>query len=244
MIKPKWLTLALSLLGVGGVGLTSWLSVKCHDKAKGKKTKKEKIKAYIPAIASGIGTSACILGSHGLDAKEIKTLTKQVTALTGTCAYLTANRDKLEQKFREVVGEDKAKEIKGEVKKELIKERKKDPNTIIEKTGYGNVHFVESILGREFYCSLEHVDWSFKRLNQMFKNGQDVNMSTLYELWGLKKTRSGFDFGWPEDTDYDFGYSPDEPIHHEIITGEDENGDLMYWIDIRTTPPIYGYLEE
>ena len=241
MIKPKWLTLALSLLGVGGVGLTSWLSVKCHDKAKDKKTKKEKIKAYIPAIASGIGTSACILGSHGLDAKEIKTLTKQVTALTGTCAYLTANRDKLEQKFREVVGDEKVSEIKKEVHKELVAE-KKAPPVKIEHTGHGNVHFIDVICNREFYCSKEHVKWAFNMLNSMFKNGDTVNMNTLYELLGLPKIKEGYEWGWP-DNDEAFGYSIDEPIYPSMQDGEDEYGNPAVWLDIYTRTPIKGYLE-
>lgn len=233
-MNSRWITLGLSLAGVAGVGVTSWLSIKSHDKARDKQTKKEKFIAYIPAITSGVLTSACILGSHRISRKEI-------IALTASCAYLTTNKEKLEKIVKEKFGPEKLAEVKKEVSRQMIKERK--PGTVkIETTGYGNVHFVESVLGREFYCSEAHVKWSFKTLNAMFQHGDNVNMNTLYELWGLKKTKDGYEWGWPEDDDC-FGYSPDEPIHPEIVKGLDENGKLMYWIDILTRPPIKDYME-
>lgn len=236
-MKSKNLTLGLSLFGAAGVWLTSWLSIKCHEKAKTKETKTEKILAYSPAIISGVGTTACILGSHSISRKEI-------AALTGTCTYLAANREKLVEKMRKLIGEEKTNEAQIEAMKEAKKTAKKEHKSgqIVENTEYGNVHFAENVFGREFYCSVEHINWSKKMINELYRQNGIVNMNTLYELWGLKKVRHGYEFGWPVEDD-SFGYSLDEPIHIELISGEDENGELMYLIDIRTTPPVQGYLE-
>ena len=100
-INTRWVRLGLSLVGVAGVGVTSVLSVKCHEKAKDKTEKKEKLAAYIPAIASGVLTSACILGSHKLSSK-------QIAALTASCGYLAANRKKFEEVVQKNFGKEKA----------------------------------------------------------------------------------------------------------------------------------------
>lgn len=233
-MKSRWISLGLSLLGVGGVWGTSWLAIRCHEKAKNVEGKKEKLIAYAPAIASGVATSGAILGSHYISRKEIVTL-------AASCAYLAANRDKIEKKARELLGDKKVNAIKGEAAMEARKALPDRPR--IEETGYGRTHFVETMFGREFYCSLEHIDWVKKKINELFMSGQSVNYNTFYELVGLKKSRVGWDYGWPSNNDL-FGYSVDEPIYIEIIdVTDDESGERCYLLDVRSTPPVQGYLE-
>ena len=140
-----------------------------------------------------------------------------------------------------MLGDEKFKQIKTETTKEIMKEKK--DRHIIEETGYGNVRFVETMFGREFYCSLDHVKWAERHLNYMFCQGERVNYNTFYELLGLKKDRNGWMNGWPDEMDI-YGYSPDSPIYFENtkITCE-ETGELCYQIDCRSTPPIKNYLE-
>ena len=236
-MNSRWISLGLSLLGVGGVGLTSYLAIKGHDEAKDKTDKKEKILAYKWAILSGVGTSACILGSHHVSSKEI-------AALTASCTYLAANRDKILNKVQEKLGKEETKKISQETALEMSKDR--NSPTVIEDTGHGKIHFVEDMFGREFYCSLEHVEWAEKMLNHMYSHNERVNYNTFYELLGLKKTRAGWSHGWPKDEDiYDdsFGYSTDTLILFENIKVEGDNGEPMYVICVRMTPPVEGYLE-
>lgn len=233
-INTKWVRLGLSLVGVAGVGITSVLSVKCHDKAKDKKEKKEKLITYAPAIASGVLTSACILGSHHLSSK-------QIAALTASCGYLAANRQKILERVRRELGEEKTKELQAEATKEVrvekAKKEKKKP--VIEETGHGHEHFMEDVFFREFYCSVEHFEWVKKMLNHLFMQGVHVNYNTFYELVGLSKTKEGYEFEWPGDL---YGYSIDEPIYWERIPSVDENGERMWIVSCRTAPPITGYL--
>jgi len=227
----KW-SLVLSLLGVAGVGVTSWLSVRCSKKAEKETEKKKKIIAYVPAIASGIITSGSILLSHHISRKEI-------VALTATCGYLAANRDKIEQKVREEFGEEKLKEFKKEVTEDISKERQQEDkfyqDVTIEDSGYGHVHFVEYYLGREFYCSYERVEWAEKELNRRFHNGEYVCMNDFYELVNIRKTKAGWEFGWPASKDF-YDYDIDTPIIFDNILGEDEYGEELWMIDIRTSP--------
>lgn len=236
-MNNRWITLGLSLLGVGGVGLTSWLSIRCHEKAKTKDDKKEKLITYAPAIVSGLGTSACILGSHHISNKEI-------AALTASCAYLASNREKILNKVQQKLGKEETKKISQDTAIEISKER--NTPIVIEDTGHGRVHFIEDMFGREFYCSLEHVEWAEKMLNHMYTHEERTNYNTFYELLGLKKTRAGWTHGWPREdiySDDSFGYSTDTPILFENYKAQDENGEPMYVICVRMTPPVEGYLE-
>lgn len=237
-MNSRWISLGLSLLGVGGVGLTSYLAIKGHDKAKDKTDKKEKLLAYKWAILSGVSTSACILGSHHVSSKEI-------AALTASCTYLAANRDKILNKVQEKLGKEETKAIAKEAALDISKER--NTPTVIEETGHGKIHFVEDMFGREFYSSLEHVEWAEKMLNHLYCHDEKTDYNTFYELLGLKKTLSGWEYGWPRnETFYDsdsFGYSTDMPILFENTKAEDEDGNLCYVISVRMTPPVNGYLE-
>lgn len=236
-INTRWLRLGLSLVGVAGVGVTSWLSIKGHDKAKDKTEKKDKLIAYAPAIASGVVTAGCILGSHHLS-------NKQIAALTASCGYLAANRKKIMEKVKEQLGDEKARELQAEAVKETKLElhRTKKVKPVIEETGYGHVHFIEDTFGREFYCSIEHFERVKKMLNHMFMQGENVNYNTFYELLGLSKTWDGYEYVWPNDADI-YGYNIDEPIYFDRYPVTDENGETCWIVSCRTTSPVVRYFE-
>ncbi len=232
MSSGKW-RLGLTAVGVIGVGVTSWLSVRCSRKADQETEKKRKVLAYAPAIASGVITVGSIIASHKISSKEI-------IALTATCGYLASYRDKLEKGIKERYGDATLNDIRQDARFEMKEEHHKSPS--IEVSGHGDVHFVEHYLGREFYCSLEHVEWAEKELNRRFHSGKYVCMNDFYGLLGISKSRAGWEFGWPASSNY-YDYDLETPIQFDNILGEDEDGSLLYMIDIRTTP-FMGWMEE
>lgn len=233
-INRRIIALGLSLLGVAGVGVTSVLSVRCHEKVKDEPDKKKKIIGYAPAIASGIATGACIMGSHCISAREI-------AALTASCAYLAGNRDKIVARVREKYGDEAVKEIQKEVIAEPVELVEGDEIILTSKKG-GTQRFVDFYLGREFYSTLDQVEQAEKDLNWMFHNGEYVSMNDFYRLLGLPYTRAGDEFGWPANEDY-YCYTCDEPIIFENVRVEDDRtGEPLYLIDIRT-PPMDCWME-
>ena len=238
-MNTKFIRLGLSLLGVGGVGVTSYLSIKSYEKCKDipKENKKDRFIAWLPAIFSGVATSGCILGSYGISDREI-------VALASGCGYLAAKNEKIQQVVRKTFGDEKYKEIKQETEKELAKEGK-IPKSPVEETGYGNEIFIDPLFERKFKCSRERIEWGFKMANDMLRHGDTVNANTLFELWGLKKIRLGYEYGFPnrEIEEETFGYSLDEMIHYDLLDGLDEDDNEVTWIEMRTTPPMLGYLE-
>lgn len=248
MISKRWITLGLSLLGVLGVGGTAYTAVKCSKKADEVEDKKEKVKAYAPAIIVGVGTSAAILGSHYISRKEI-------VALTATCAYLTKNRDKIEAKIREKFGEEKLSEVRKEVAKETTEESDlkvndtpwdwvdwKGNRVTVEDTGRGKDRFFDWYSGRFFLSSYEDVLRGLKRLNHDFHMGNYVCMNDLYGYWGIQSTQLGGTFGWPANDDY-CDYNLEEPIPYEIIHIDPGTDNEVYIIELRGTPPMECWME-
>lgn len=224
-INKRIVSLILTIVGVAGVPATSYLSVRCSKKADEETEKKKKIFAYAPAIASGAVTAGCIIVSHHISAKEI-------AALTASCSYLVANRKRIEQEIKARFGEEAAEEIQAEVSKRELQEPEPPlyKQQTIEETGYGDVIFLEVFLGRKFKCSLQHVEWAEKQLNNDFHNGEYVSMNDFYRYLGIEETFAGYKFGWPANDDY-YDYNLDTPINFVNRLVEDENGNPMYTIE-------------
>lgn len=234
-MKARTLSLLLTCLGIVGVGATSVTAVKCSKKADEETEKGKKILAYAPAIGCGIVTGACIAGSHHVSGKEI-------AGLTAALGYVTANRNKIEKVVKEKFGDKQLSEIK---KKAIVEQRKDRAESggkpLVEDTGFGNIHFVDLFLGREFRCSKERVEWAIKQLNWKYHCGELVTMNTFYHLLGLPTySRAGERFGWDLNS-IPNSYKLDQAIDIVMTLGEDENGNEMYVLDIRTEPCDYWY---
>ena len=242
-INKRWISLGLSLLGVFGVGGTAYVAVKCSKNAEEKTELKEKELAYVPAIITGVGTSAAILGSHYISRKEI-------VALTATCTYIAKNRDKIEAKIREKFGNEKLEEIRQEVAKEQIDVagtpwddiKWREKHVTVEYTGRGKEKFMDWESGRQFYSSYKDVLDGIKRLNYRFHNGEYVCWNDLYEEWGLEKTDFGNRFGWIPNEDY-YPVDLDTPIPFDIVHVNSGQEDDMYVIYQQGIPACEYWME-
>lgn len=208
----KALPLVLTIVGCVGVAVTGVLSARAaveadHDiqeeqaKCEEPIGKKEAVKLtwtrYIPAVLSGALTIAAIVASHKLSAKEI-------AALSATCTYLAANRNKLEEKIRERYGDEELEDIHTEVTKELMS-RTVSGNVSVENTGHGNLLCLDGYSGRYFRSSKEAVDDAIAILNDEYCQGEYLSFNDLYRLWGIGETHFGNQFGWPGSEDYHCG---------------------------------------
>lgn len=228
-MKNKKLVVA-GALAIGGVILTAvstaWGTYKAAKILEEEKpeTKKEAVKLvwkyYIPA---GVAVGVTIIS----DVCFYKIGMKELAALTASVTYLTSNRDKLERKLKEVVGEEKYKEIKKEIKKELIAEKAKETkktgkvNTsghkrfAAEETGYGDQLFLDSWSGRFFRSNINEVIKGINSFNDMYNTelpwptdtGEKisccpVSWNDFYNFMHIVQTCQGFEFGYPANEDY------------------------------------------
>lgn len=130
MSKTSWVSTVLTCIGAAGVVATSVMAVKATPKAvellknaeeeKGDKlTKTEVVKvaapAYIPAIATGVATVACIVGANVLNKH-------QQAAIASAYALLDRTYKTYSNKVSELYGEESSAEIKEALAKDEYEE--------------------------------------------------------------------------------------------------------------------------
>lgn len=193
---------------------------------------------YIPAaISTGI-TLFCIIGSNYISMK-------QIAALSGSLAFMTANRDQLEKAIRDKYGDEALVELKkllpirtGVVadtenqKAEIIFEK-----VVAEETGKGDLLCFEGYSGRWFRSSKQAVQEAMRELQKCIEECEYVSFNDLYDLLGLEKTHFGEEYGWI-NTEYDScTESYGDPIRYEInVIFEESKGEDVLFIDIYTYP--------
>jgi hypothetical protein len=179
-MNVKLIRLAMSWLGVAGVGITSWLSVKCSKKAEKETEPKKKVLAYAPAIASGLATSFCIL-------KPAYMAEKEIAALAAGCAYLAQNKDKLS--------------LPGTDKKEEPQKNDIAPweGHCIEWTGKGTTMCFDEFSGRMFYSCEDAVNSAVDSLNERYVEGEFLTLNDFYRYLGISRTDFGEEYGWPNE---------------------------------------------
>ena len=226
-ITPKLIRRGLTILGLIGIPLTSFLSVKGYQKAEQAETKQEKIKCYIPAMVSGAITGTCIICNHRVSSKEI-------AALTATATYAVANRNKVEEILAANVDEN-PEEVKKVIREETVKQLPHKGQSV-EWTGKGTLKVLEGYSGRLFYSTMEQVIYAEARLNEAFKNEEYVCMNDFYKWLGIQQTHFGDQWGWVPNDDWYPRWYEDNPICFENTLVDDEDGNPMLVIDLYTYP--------
>lgn len=204
----------LTVVGVGGVVVTTVLAVKATPKAmelisnakeeKGEElTKLEVVKAaapvYIPAVLSGIGTIACITGANIVSRKA------QASIMS---AYMLVDNSYKQYKnaVKELYGEETHNKIMDHVRLEKAKDVGISAScftsncdlAIADECGepvlfydeYGNRYFettIERVLDAEYHINRNFVLRGYTTLNE------------LYEFLGLEETEYGDKVGWCVD---------------------------------------------
>lgn len=156
--------------------------------------------AWKPLVAGGL-TYGCMFASHRVTAK-------QVAALTATCAYVTRNRNFLEGKLKEYVGEEELAKIKKEfVAQEIVREKIVWGGPTVEKSIYcaedndDGVLCYEDYLARWFRIPEPRIKEAQDLLIKLFKDDSQVYCSynDYYAFLGITMDRAGELFGWHKD---------------------------------------------
>lgn len=229
MISKNIIRLVLTVVGVIGVPITSWLSVKCSKKAETETTTSGKVKSYIPAIVSGAVTTASIIATHRISSKEI-------AALATTASFVAANRDKLEQAMNAYDSGKQITTVKEQVAHDISKSRK---GQSIEWTGKGKLKVLEGYSGRMFYSSLEAVQMAEQKLNRQFNEGDYICLNDFYHYLGIQETEFGRQFGWAPNDNWYPNWNEENALQFINTFVEDEDGYPMLLIDIQTKPMEY-----
>lgn len=229
----------LGVLGAVGVVLTAVTvsrdTLKAEIKLEDKKdeihrelTKKEQIQtalpAYIPSIAVGSATVACIIASTVLNQK-------QKMALSSAYILLDQSYKQYKDKVVEMFGEGADREVEREVTKDRIHELKKKDDIRGDET----LIFYEKHYNQLFERSMLEVKDAEYLLNKKFTATGQATLNDFYLLLGLEETKEGAELGWdvvnascPEECWIDF--------EHDLVKTQD--GMQVYEILFENEPTL------
>lgn len=200
----------LTGLGISGMITTTVLAVmatpkalkKLDDKKKEldveKLSAKETIKTagpcYIPSVAVGAVSVACLIGATSVNCRRNAAL----------AAAYTLSVDKLstyQDKVTEIIGEKKEESIRDEIAKDKIRENPSQNREIIV-TGNGDTKCYDVLSDRYFYSSIDKIRSAVADLNRQMLDDRYITLNEYYYAIGLKGTKEGELLGWHIDRGY------------------------------------------
>lgn len=237
---------SLSVLGTfGGCALGVWVGVRterariAHKEETLTKTDWFKLmwKEYVALTLTAILASGCAIASHTISTRDIARL---ATLATGGGAAFSKYREKV----RELLGEEKEKELYKEVqtKNDMIVYPK---IPIDEKVFNDNsVHYRIAFDGTDFYSNPEKVAAAMYHLNRQFALTCMVTMHDLKNYLLLEDdgfNRDDEAYMWIDVFFYNNGMSPWIDIHE---TYTEEDGETIHLLNFEWEPYTEEQLEK
>lgn len=145
---------------------------------------------YIPTVASGAFTIACMVGSNHISSRRNAAL---VSVLTLTETALREYKEKVSEKF----GEKKATQVEDEIREDRLKANPVENTTII-LTGKGEHMFFDSFSGRYFKSDVETIRRLVNDFNQKLIQCAPMflGINDFYDELGLERIELGDEMGW------------------------------------------------
>lgn len=195
----------LTGIGIAGMITTTVLAVKATPKAirlieeakeeKGEDlTKVETVKtcwkAYIPAAATYVASTACLIGASSVSIRR--------NAMFATAYKLSETAfSEYKEKVVETIGDEKEKIVREKVSEERIKKNPITKNEII-MTDYGDTQFYETLSGRYFKSDIEEIKKVVNILNKAMLSDMFgyCSLNEFYDELGLDHIDLGNEIGW------------------------------------------------
>ena len=241
----------LSCIGSVGVVATSVMAVKATPKAlkqieeakeeKGEDlTKLEIVKAagatYIPAIAMGVGTIACIFGANTLNKH-------QQASIISAYALVDKSFKEYKNKLKELYGEETHNNVINAIAIEKAEEMRirneylcGECNLSMEASDSEPRLFYDIHSGRYFESTIEQVISAEYHLNRNYILRGYAYLNELYEFLGIEETDYGSVLGWAP---LDDGMYWIEFNHHKTML---DDGLEVYVIEM-PFEPTYDFFE-
>ncbi len=159
----------------------------------GNVTKKDAVKAswkcYIPAALTAAGSTACAIASCTISHKRN-------VALATAYAAAMASAQEYKNTVLEVVGEEKAAEIRKVADKKKMDSNPITQNEVLKTKGNGLDQVYDPWSGRYFWSSIDEMRMVMNDLNYAMLNYDTVRLNDFYDMLGLDHTKPGLDYGW------------------------------------------------
>lgn len=153
---------------------------------------------YIPTvIATGVGI-ACIFGASRINMQRNAALAAAYTMSETALKSYTA-------KTEEVVGKEKADEIRKAADIESMKVHSKPVETEIKNNSVSYTSRIlcyDSLTGRYFYSSKDIINRSLNEFNRLMRDECYMTLNDWFDMLGLDHTAIGDDLGWSMERGY------------------------------------------
>ena len=143
---------------------------------------------YIPAVVTGVASTALALGANSINLRRNAAL---ATAYGLSETALKEYKDKVV----ETIGEKKEAAIRDDILKDKIDNNPVNTKEIII-TNDGDTLCYEPLSGRYFKSDAEKIRRGLNLLNEQMLKEDYVSLNDFYDLIGLDETGLGFDMGW------------------------------------------------
>lgn len=148
-------------------------------------------KPYVPALLTGLGSTACLIGGISVSARR--------TAALATAYKISETAlSEYKEKMIEVVGEKKAQAIKEKIDGEKLEKDPVSKREIII-TEKGNTLCYDMLSGRYFKSDIEKIKKAVNEINRQLTYDFYVSLNEFYDELGLPDTKLGGELGWNLD---------------------------------------------
>lgn len=203
-VLAKYSPEILTGIGIAGMITSTILAVKATPKAlkhiedaqyeKGEcLTAKEKVKAcwkdYIPAAATGVTATACVIGASSINYKRNAALAAAYTlSETAFSEY--------KEKVIETIGEKKERVVKDKIAEDKIKNNPVDGKNVII-TGKGTTLCCDITFNQYFESDIESIRRAINNINGRLNSGEEyISLNDFYDELGVDRIDIGESLGW------------------------------------------------
>ena len=182
-------------------------------------------KPYVPAVATGAFSIACLISANSVHSKRN-------AALATAYQLSTTAFNEYREKVVETIGEKKEKVVHDNIAKERIEKNPPSESTVII-TGKGKTLCYDAHSCRYFESDMDRIRRAINELNYRMTAGMEMSISLneFYDAIGLPMTPIGDELGWRVDEGLiDIHFSSQ-------ITEDDRPAIVLEYL----TPPVYGF---
>lgn len=165
---------------------------KMHYESETEPTTMEKVKAVSPLY---IKTFILLCIACGAEFGVLADTNKKLLAMATIATSNEKEREKLEAKMKEVIGEKKTEQIKKEIIKDDVKENPPKKDHIWE-TGCGNVVFRDGTMGGDFLSDVENVKHAFNEMEYQLSTGNIISVNDLMSRLNRQQVDVGNSLVW------------------------------------------------
>lgn len=164
--------------------------------------------AYIPPIAVGVATLACMFGANVMNKR-------QQASMISAYALLDNSYKEFKKKVDEVYGEGATQNVQAEIAKDKYEESDIQPED-------GMKLFYDDFSGRLFESTLEKVQEAEYNINRDLSMQGYATLNGFYDYLGLVPIEGGDELGWSAGMNFDYYWQEWIDFgHHKTTMGDD-----------------------